>query len=317
MKIENIYELSIDSTFELNNEEIEMCCELISRAKNAFSDPSQSGFQVRAAGITEDGHIVTGGNKENSHSDAFVHGETAVVSRIRDEYGKTPIKAIGFFKEGENVGVTPCGACRDVLIQQTSPNLILVSGNENKIVVNKLKNFLFENFHPIEPKNLDKIGINDAKIALNKGVDVYLPEDLKKEIYGVTIIDQNMEKFRGSLYTNTGYDAITPGLAAVQTWNNSSLKRRTDIDEIIFVSKEKIPSPFYRDRAALSELADITRLFNGRESNIRVKLIQLDELNNIKKAAITDTDEWLPLPFSARSFGMDEVIENQYNKMFH
>ena len=320
MGIENTYGLSIDSTFKLNNEEIEMCCELISRAKNAFSDPNQSGFQVRAAGVTEDGHFITGGNKENSHSDAFVHGETAVVSRIRDEYGKTPIRAIGFYKEGDDISqgdISPCGACRDVLIQQTSPDLILVSGNENKIVVNKLKNFLFENFHPIEPKNLDKIGINDAKIALNRGVDVYLPKDLKKKIYGVTIIDQNMEKFRGSLYTNAGYDAITPGLAAVQTWNNSSLKRRTDIEEIVFVSKENIPSPFYRDRAALSELADITSLFNGRETSIRVTLIQLDELFNIKKAAITDTDEWLPLPFSARSFGMDEAIENQYNKMFH
>jgi len=309
--------MKIESSFELNNEEIEMCQELISKAKTAFSDPNQSGFQVRAAGITEDGHIVTGGNKENSHSDAYVHGETAVVSRIRDEYGNVPIKAIGFFKEGENVDVTPCGACRDVLIQQTSPDLILVAGNENKIVVNKLKDFTFENFHPIEPKNLDKVGINDARIALDKGIDVYLPENLKKKVYGVSIIDQNMEKYRGSHYTNAGYDAVTPGLAAVQTWNNSALKKRADIKKIVFVSRENIPSPFYRDRAALSELADITRLSTNRQTNIRVELIQLDEVNNIKNAVTTDTGEWLPLPFSARSFDMNEAIENQYDKMFH
>ena len=60
--------MNIESSFELNCEEIKMCQELISKAETAFSDPNQSGFQVRAAGITEDGNIVTGGNKENSHS---------------------------------------------------------------------------------------------------------------------------------------------------------------------------------------------------------------------------------------------------------
>ena len=309
--------MKIESSFELNNKEIEMCQKLISKAKNAFSDPNQSGYKVRAAGITKNGDIVTGGNKENSHSDAYVHGEIAVVSRIRDQYGNIPIKAIGFFKEGENVGVTPCGACRDVLIQQTSLDLILVAGNEDKIVVNKLKDFTFENFRPIEPKNLDKVGIKDARIALDKGIDVYLPENLKKKVYGVSVVDQNTEKYRGSHYTNAGYDAITPGLAAVQTWNNSALKKRADIKKIIFVSRENIPSPFYRDRAALSELADITRLFANRQTGVQVELIQLDELNNIKNAVITDTDEWLPRPFSARSFGMNEAIQDQYDKMFH
>ena len=312
--------MNTETKYGLNSEELKICYQLISRTEIAFSDPNQSGFQVRAAGITENGDIITGGNKENSHSDAYVHGETAVVSRIRDEYGKMPIKAIGFYKEGNNItqsDISPCGACRDVLIQQTSPNLLLMSGNKNKVVVLKLKDFIFENFHQIKPEDLDKTGTDEALIALRRGISSYLPENLKKEIYGVSIVDQNGEQYRGSLYTNSGYDAITPGLAAVQTWNNSGVKKRADIDKIVIVSRSNKLSPFYRDRQALSELADITRLKTNRETGVRVELIELDEFDKIKRAFSTNTDEWMPLPFSARSFGMDDAIKDQYDKMFY
>jgi cytidine deaminase len=311
--------MRIERSSEPINKEFKMYENLISQAENAFSDPNQSGFFVRAAGITENGNIVTGGNKENSLSDAFVHGETAVVSEIRNRYGKTPIKAIGFFTQTEDVSIssiTPCGACRDVLIQQTSPNLLLLAGNRKNIEVTKLETFTFENFHPIEPQKINKIGINDALIALNHSIDVYLPENLKRKVYGISIVDQNGKNYRGSLYTNAGYDAITPGLAAVQTWINSDVQNRTDIDKIVIVSKNNLPSPFYRDRQALLELADITRLSSNRKTGVRVELIQLDKFNNIEKSAITNTEEWMPYPFSARSFSMDEAIENQYNKMF-
>jgi cytidine deaminase len=312
--------MRIERLPDQTNKDFKMYEKLISQAEIAFSDPSQSGFYVRAAGITKNGDIVTGGNKENSLSDAFVHGETAVVSEIRNRYGKTPIKAIGFFTQSEDVNIssiTPCGACRDVLIQQTSPDLLLMAGNKKNIEVTKLETFTFENFHPIDPKKINTIGINDASIALNQGVDAYLPEKLKRKVYGVSIVDQNGKNFRGSLYTNSGYDAITPGLAAVQTWMNTDVPNRTDINKIVIVSKGNIPSPFYRDRQALLELADITRLSSGRKTGVRVELIQLDKFNNIEKSAITDTDEWIPYPFSARSFGMDEAIESQYNKMFY
>jgi len=307
-------------SYKPSQQELEMCQKLISKAKTAFSDPSQSGYYVRTAGITENGDIVTGGNKENSLSDAYVHGETAVISHIRDVYGKVPIKAIGFYKDGDvdQLTISPCGACRDVLIQQTSPDLLLVAGNKDNIVVSKLKNFTFENFKPIEGQEFTKgRAVDNALIALNQGVDAYLPQDLKRKLYGVAIVDQMGRNYRGSLYTNAGYDAITPGLAAVQTFINSNIDHRVDINQIVFVSKNNIPSPFYRDRVALSELCDITRLSTNRQSSIEVQLIQMDESDNISKVSVTNTDEWVPYPFSARSFGMDEVIERQYAKMFN
>jgi len=300
-------------SYNPNQQELEMCQKLISKAKTAFADPSQSGYYVRTAGITENGDIVTGGNKENSLSDAYVHGETAVISHIRDVYGKVPIKAIGFYKEGNitEEDISPCGACRDVLIQQTSPDLLLMSGNTNKIVVLKLKDFTFDNFHRINPTDIDAIGLKEALIALNKSVSFYIPENLKRKVYGVSIVDQNGNNFRGGLYTNCGYDAITPGLAAVQTWNNSD-QEKTGINKIVITGRNILPSPYYRDRQALLELSEVTY-----QNNVRVELINLDNLDNIQEVAITDTTEWLPRPFSAGNFGMNEAIREQHNKMFH
>lgn len=302
-----------ETPYKLSDQEMEICHQLISKTETAFADPRQSGYFVKTAGVTENGDIVTGGNKENSLSDAFVHGETAVISRIRDQYGEVAIKAIGFYQEGDvsEENISPCGACRDVLIQQTSPELLLMSGNKNKIVVLKLRDFIFEDFHEIMPTDLDSIGVKQAIIALNKGIDEYLPKNLKRKVYGVSIIDQNGKNYRGSLYTNAGYDAITPGLAAVQTWVNSDVNKRCNIDKIVIVSKSEIPSPFYRDRQALLELAEVTY-----QKKVRVELIQLDNSDNILKVATTDTNEWLPRPFSALSFGMHDLIQSQHNKMF-
>lgn len=303
-----------ETPYKLNDKEIEMCSKLISKAKTAFADPSQSGYFVQAAGVTENDDMVAGGNKENSSSDAFVHGETAVISHIRDIYGKTPIKAIGFYKDGHDItekDISPCGACRDVLVQQTSPDLLLMSGNQNKIVVLKLKDFIFDDFHRISSTDLDGVGLKEATIALYKGVDVYLPEYLKRKVYGVSIVDQNSNNFRGSLYTNSGYDAITPGLAAVQTWNNSEIDK-TNINKIVIVGRNALPSPYYRDRQALLELTEITY-----QNSVRVELISLDNFDNIQEVATTNTTEWLPRPFSAGNFGMHEAIRDQHNKMFY
>lgn len=292
---------------------------MLQEAAKAYTDPSQSGYHVRAVGITKDRNIVTGGNKENSLSDAYIHGETAVISRIRDQYGNVPITAIGFYSEKkENTSICPCGACRDILIQQTSPDLVLFAGNQEDIKLARLKDFTFEDFHPIEISKTDRSGLTDAKIALNKSTTCYfrLSSDLFKKVYGVSIVTEDYETYQGSLYTNAGYDAITPGLAAIQTWRNSKLLYKTDVVKIVFVAQGCIPSPYYRDRQALLELVDITSLDSGRKTPVLVELINIDNLGNIVEMAVTDTDEWLPHPFSARQFGKDYAIEIQYHQLF-
>lgn len=307
--------MKIERSCESSPEEIIMFQKLIAKAKTSYSNPSQSGFHVRAAGITEDGRMVNGGNKENSLSDAFVHGETSVVSEIRNQYGNTPLRAIGFYKE-DNPVISPCGACRDVLNQYTSPDLLLVAGNQDKILVKTLRDFNFDNYQPIEIKDLDKKGTSAAIIALDQGVDAFLPKDLKRKMYGVSIVDQNGEKYLGGHYTNSGYDAVTPGLSAVITFTNSNIEKKSDLNRITIASRYSLPDLLYRDRQSFMELADITRLFSGRQTGVQVDLIQLDKFNNIEKAVTTNTDELMPLPFSARSFGMDDAIRDQYNKMF-
>ncbi|MBI4157670.1 hypothetical protein HY502_02380, partial [Candidatus Woesebacteria bacterium] len=90
--------------FELTSSLQERYIDLVRVAEGAKAYPSQSGFFVRTAGLAEDGELWLGGNKEHAHSDAFIHGETAVLSSLKD-LTESPIEAIAWYKErkGEEI----------------------------------------------------------------------------------------------------------------------------------------------------------------------------------------------------------------------
>lgn len=114
---------------------------LMQLAAEAKAYPSQSGFFVKTAGVAKDGTYFKGGNKEYGHSDAFIHGETAVVSGLRD-LTESPIEIIGWNKEGEITEKDfgrPCGNCRDILTKYCSPETFLINGNDKEYVVTQLK----------------------------------------------------------------------------------------------------------------------------------------------------------------------------------
>lgn len=296
---------------------------LILAAKNAYTNPTQSGYRVRTAAFLENGRVVRGGNKENSLSDAYVHGETAVVSRARDLYKKVPILAIGFYSSSQNLaelGISPCGACRDVVSQYCGPNLVMMEGNEKVIKHARLKEFLFSKFNSTKITEVDLLGVEDAVVALNQAVDVYLPERLKPAVYGISLIDKNKRVFRGSLYTNAGYDALPPGLVAVQTHRNTVGPENplADLEKIIVVGFGSIPNVLYRDRQALLEHDEVLRLNANRKEPLPVYLLNVNpDTGQIVAAATTNTAEWLPHPFSAGTFGMHDVIHGQYEKLMY
>ncbi len=299
---------------------------LVTLAKEARAYPDQSGFFVRTAGLAKDGTTYSGGNKEYAHSDAFIHGETAVLSGLGD-ITNSPVEAIAWYKnlvEGKNVTSKdfgrPCGNCRDILSHYCGPDLALLNGNETGIVHAQLKDYLFTDFHESDLTGVNFSAIARALNAADRGVDAYLPEHLKKEVYGATLVSSDGKHFwSGSLYSNAGYDAVTPVMSSIITWLNSDQVRSTskeslNLSKLVIAGRGKLPNPFYRDRQAILEIDEILRRFNGDREPIQVEIIQKvssDEINVVK----TDVAEWLPNPFSAGVFGMNNVLDAQLVKL--
>ena len=296
--------------------------ELIHAAKHAESDPYQSGFHVKTAAMTEDGDVVIGANHENSFSDAYAHGETAVISQIDSQFGRIGIRGMVFYNKSfdlDDLNIAPCGACRDVLEQRTGTNLLLGEGNERILAASRLENFVKHDFRETWTDPIDPVGAREAINALDRGFDSYMPQELRPLVYGASLVSENGSVYRGALYTNSGYDAIPPGLAAVQSWQGTvgdRDKKFEDLRSVTFARYGHLPDPLNRDRQAILELDEQLRQINDRAEPLRVLLLNVNPVTKeIVQVAKTDTEEWLPRPFSAASFGMHHVINRHFTKI--
>jgi cytidine deaminase len=289
---------------------------LVHLAGEANAYPDQSGFFVRTAGVTKNGIYYRGGNKEYGHSDAFIHGETAVASGLRDLTDQ-PIEAIAWYRKGEIKPTDfgrPCGNCRDILRKYCTPELFLLNGNEKAFVVAQLKDYLFENFRKIEFSKIDTSATRSALNAARGGNDVYLPEKMKPEIYGAALVAEDGSVWTGDHYSNVGYDSVTPVLSAVIGWHNDYPKGAVDknrlrLSKLVIVGEHTTPDVFYRDRQAILELDEILRKFT-KVGPLKVQIINFDGL-----AYETNVEEWLPGPFSPGAFRMDDVMLGQLGKL--
>lgn len=295
---------------------------LLRLAETARAYPTQSGFWVRTACEAEDGTQFSGGNKENGWEDAFEHGETATISGLSDLTDSKPV-ALGWYKEGEMTGDDygrPCGKCRDVMREYAGPELVLLHGNENNFVYAKLRNYLFEEFKRVEAGKIQPYFVWAALKAARGGVEVYLPESLKPKFYGAALVGEDGTVWQGMHYSNAGFDAVTPVLSAVIGWRNSypvgSISRRHfELKKLVIAGEWAVPDPFYRDRQAILELDEIVRRQTGRDEPLQVEIVRGAFDNNgwarADEAYLTDTEEWLPAPFTAGAFRMDDVIDAQ------
>ncbi len=291
------------------------------RAKEAKAYPNQSGFYVKTAGFAVDGTEYLGGNKEYAFSDAFIHGETAVVSGLRD-LTNSPIEAICWYKkEGEIVTPEsfgcPCGNCRDVLRHYCDLNTVLLNGNETGAVYAQLKDYLFENFRRESLSKVHEEGVVEALKAQELAIDVYLTEELKSKVYGAAIVAEDGTIWKGSQYSNCGYDAVTPVLSAVMNWRNSYPRgsvseKHLQLSRLVIAGGSGMGTPLYRDRQAILELDEILRMFKRSNSPLRVEIVKVGK--NVE-AYETNVEEWLPHPFSPGAFRMDDVLEAQLGQL--
>jgi len=85
-----------------------------------------SGLQVGAAGLCEDGQVVTGCNVENASYGLTLCAECGLVSAMAAG-GHKRLVAVSVVA-GDGRLLSPCGRCRQVLMEHGGPELLLDAG---------------------------------------------------------------------------------------------------------------------------------------------------------------------------------------------
>lgn len=137
---------------ELTTEDLE----LVQSAENFLSHAyaPYSKFSVSAAAKLDNGIIVNGTNQENAASPSGLCAERTAVFYANSMYPNNKITtiAIAAFTNGKIIEnpITPCGACRQVLLETENrygtPIKIILSGANKCLIINSVKDILPLNF---------------------------------------------------------------------------------------------------------------------------------------------------------------------------
>ena len=111
-------------------------------ADNSYSPYSK--FRVGAAVLCEDNKVFCGTNIENSSYGLSMCAErSAIFTAISN--GCKKIKAIAIYCKKGNV--TPCGACRQVILEFSKTADIIYNTKDNKFTVVKISELLPKSFN--------------------------------------------------------------------------------------------------------------------------------------------------------------------------
>ena len=103
-----------------------------------------SRFPVGAAGLVDDGRIVSGCNVENaSYGLTCCAARTAVFKAVSE--GETEFEAIAVVTKN---GGSPCGACRQVLSEFAPDLVVYIADKDNHIKTTSIKKLLPDAFGP-------------------------------------------------------------------------------------------------------------------------------------------------------------------------
>ena len=147
----NIEYLEYDSLAVMNNEDKSLLKEADDNLKNAYAP--YSNFKVSAVCQLEDGTTVKGTNQENGAYPSGLCAERVAIFAAKSQFpNKKVAKIVITTAQTSSTPVSPCGACRQVLIEyevtQNQPiELIMKSGNS--------KVWQFKSVHDILPFAFD------------------------------------------------------------------------------------------------------------------------------------------------------------------
>jgi cytidine deaminase len=82
-----------------------------------------SSFPVGAAGLVDDGRVVTGCNVENASHGLGLCAECGLVSQLHDGGGGRLVAMVAV--DGNGAVLMPCGRCRQLLWEHGGPSLLV------------------------------------------------------------------------------------------------------------------------------------------------------------------------------------------------
>ncbi|MEK6916429.1 MAG: hypothetical protein AABW92_01680 [Nanoarchaeota archaeon] len=133
---------------------------------------------------------------------------------------------------------------------------------------------------------------------------------MKKGLYGAAIVAKNGNMWKGSFRGDTAYHSSYTISAAIDTFRNTNPKKEdTNIERLVLVSLDEQPKIPYKDRQFFLDFAESVQLFNDRgDEPLPIYLLQANQTGEVIKGWKTDSYEWLPLPFSAKNFGLENSL---------
>ena len=144
------FNINIDvcSKSELTTEEQQLTDRALQASYHSFAPYSH--FHVGAAVLLENGITVIGANQENAAFPSGLCGERACIFSAQSQYPDQPIRILAIAarngEEQTEEPVTPCGSCRQVILQMEQryhkPVKILLCGTEKYYRVSSIRDLL-------------------------------------------------------------------------------------------------------------------------------------------------------------------------------
>lgn len=134
------------ATSQLAPEDKELEQAALSVAEQAYAP--YSSFRVGAALRLENGIIITGSNQENAAYPSGVCAERTAIFYAGAQYPEVAVESLALVainREGRVEQITPCGACRQVLMETAvrfRPFRLLMCGAKESIILEDCRELL-------------------------------------------------------------------------------------------------------------------------------------------------------------------------------
>jgi len=291
----------------------------VDAARGAGTDPSRSGFHVRAATVIRNAgveRVVLGGNSEYARAPEAIHGETSLMNHVIASVGPEEARrAVGFiaFHADRCGGGGSCGDCRDYLMTTTRwQDLLMVCGqaSDRTLHVDRFAQWIVpeESFPELvgsaaglAPDELERLA-QAALEARAGGVRLFTAPE---EHLGVAALSTTGKLYRAAGADDAAFHYRYPLGAALQ---QAATYRDYFVAAVAVAGLDgRLPRLSYRDRQYGYEFSS----FNRKRGLPPIRLILVEspaEAQAARRYRATTFEQALPGAFSAADF-MPEAVD--------
>lgn len=139
---------------ELNESDVQLIHKAIEIAKKSYSPYSK--FPVGAAVLLDNGEVFAGNNQENIAYPSGTCAERTVLNYVHANFPNHKIKVIAItaLASSSSIPVTPCGFCRQVLVEMEQNQ-----GEQIKVILHKIggSTYVFESALSLLPLAFEEV----------------------------------------------------------------------------------------------------------------------------------------------------------------